>query len=472
MKKVLLLAIVLYPFFAFSQPANPEGTWMGTINVGIEVRLVVNLAKDADGKWKATMDSPDQGARGIPVSAVSLRNDSLLADVDVIPGKYQGKFVNDTTLSGVWIQGPGRFNLVLNKVTEIPKRNRPQAVNPPFSYQVEEVEFDNADKTVHLAGTFTYPATGTTFPTAILITGSGQQDRDETIMEHKPFAVLADHLTKNGMAVLRLDDRGAGKSTGEVRKATSADFANDIEEAIRYIAKHPAVDKKRIGLIGHSEGGLIASLIAAKNKDVDFIVLLAGPGVRGSELLAQQAEAIIAASGFSADEAKSYRQLYTNILNAAIASPDSASAYPKAWQHYTAWKNATTENTRSRLGITTDEVAGKMIGDMITGFRQPWMTYFLERDAASLLSKTSAKVLALNGSRDLQVLAMPNLEGIRAALKKSKSPAYEVKELQGMNHLFQTCQSCTINEYGSLEETFSPLALEEITKWLKANVTR
>jgi pimeloyl-ACP methyl ester carboxylesterase len=467
---IFTLLIICTSYICPAQTRNIDGAWLGTLDVGMQLRLVFHFEKDAQQNYSAKIDSPDQGVNGIPTTSVYVVADSVRIMMDAINSKFEGVLLNDTTLAGSWSQGPATIPLTLKKVNELPTVNRPQTPLPPFPYTVEDVEFDNADKSVHLAGTITYPSAGGPFAAAILISGSGQQDRDETIAGHKPFAVIADHLTKQGMAILRLDDRGTGKSTGEVEKATSADFANDIETAIQYLSGHPAIDKNKIGLIGHSEGGLIASIIASRNKNIEFMILLAGPGTKGSVLLADQVEAIMQASNVPGPSAKAFKTLYSQVIHHSLTAKDTAAAITAAISTYYSWKKNAPGTVLTDLGITTDKIDEENIRTMVREFSKPWMKYFLQSDPVPYLQNTNAKVLALNGEKDVQVLPQPNLAGITAALQKSKSPVYEVKEMEGLNHLFQTCRQCTPAEYGMLEETFSPMALQAMSEWLKKNV--
>jgi alpha/beta superfamily hydrolase len=471
MKKFgVLLVMVCLTLKLFAQQKNIEGNWLGTLDVGVKLRLVFHFTKATNGILSGTMDSPDQGIKGIQCSSVIIKGDSVLAEVAVIKGNYSGLLISDSIITGSWRQGQGAFALTMKKVNELPALNRPQTPKPPFNYNAEEVGYDNADKTVHLAGTFTYPKQGGPFPTAILLTGSGQQDRDETLFEHKPFAVIANALTKQGFAILRVDDRGTGKSTGDLLNATSADFAKDVEAGLTYLRTRAEADKNKMGLIGHSEGGLIAALVGAKNTTLNFIVMLAGPGTKGSLLLGDQAEGILKSQGISAMAAQAYRSFYLQIINAAANAKDTVAAYNMAWKNYQGWKKSSSQNIRAQIGYTDDEVSSKIIRGLIAQLSVPWIKYFIKSDPVNLIQQMQAKVLALNGEKDLQVPAKQNLAGIKAALQKSKSKTYVTKELAGLNHLFQTCKACTIAEYSQLEETFSPMALNEISSWLKANV--
>ena len=460
--------LVLSSLVAFPQ-RNAEGDWLGTLDVGVKLRLVIHIDKSTKGNLSGTLDSPDQAAKGIPASAVTISADSLHVAVASINGGFNGLFINDTTVSGVWSQGPVKAAMTIVKTKEEVKINRPQTPKPPFGYKWEDVEYDNADKSVHLAGTLTYPTAGGPFPVAILISGSGQQDRNETLFGHKPFAVIADYLTRRGFAVLRVDDRSTGKTSGDLKTATSADFAKDVEAGIAYLKRRAEVDTARIGLIGHSEGGLIAELLASKRQDMNFIVLLGGPGVKGSVLLAEQNKAVLESGGISADIANQYKRFFLQVSSYAVSEKDTSIAYKKAWSFYKDMQKTEKLNWQT-LGYKDDTTTAKIVKGLVNTLSLPWMRYFLSTDPATLLQQTNAKVLALNGEKDIQVLPKLNIDGINAALQKSKSKVYDTKILPGLNHLFQKCNLCTVNEYVVLEETFSPDALREMGDWLQQNV--
>ncbi len=446
-----------------------SGVWKGKIEA-FNLTVVLNIS-EKDGKLSATMDSPDQGVKGIACDQVSVSGNTITVSISVAGANYIGTLSEDKkTLTGKFNQGGGSFDLVLGKDGIPAAKPKPQTPQPPFSYHSEDIEYDNAGKTVHLAATLTYPKTGGKFPVAVLISGSGQQDRDETLMGHKPFAVIADRLTKLGFAVLRVDDRGTGKSTGEVLKASSADFANDVITSINYLKGRKEIDAKRIGLIGHSEGGLIASIVAAETNDINFMILLAGPGIKGADLLAEQGEQLILQSGVSKEAVQNYLPLYKKFIQFSAEGLDSATYVIKAREAFNTWKAASDPELVKQVGFTDIASTEAIFENLIPGFTAPWMQFFLASDASLPLEKTSAKVLALNGEKDVQVLANSNTEGIKKALKKSKSPSYEVKILPGLNHLFQKCTLCTVAEYGMLEETFSEAALAEMASWLQKNV--
>ncbi|MER3498700.1 MAG: alpha/beta hydrolase [Chitinophagaceae bacterium] len=460
-------------FSLFLSAQTPfTGNWQGKLNVGIELRIVFYFTGNTIDSLSATLDSPDQSAFGIKCGSVVINGSEISVDIAAIGGSFKGTLVNDTTIDGTFTQG-NSLPLIIHKIKgnqeiEIPKR--PQTPQPPFDYNSEEVEYDNAAKTVHLAGTLTYPKTKGPFVTAILISGSGQQDRDETIMNHKLFAVIADHLTKNGYAVLRVDDRGMGKSTGEVSNASSTDFAEDVMTSMDYLKTRKEIDKKKIGLIGHSEGGLIASIVLTQRKDVAFVITLAGTGVKGADILASQGEAILIKQGVDAETARTYNQFYKQLINFTVQEADSVTAYEKTLQAFTEWKKDISAFQLAQLGFVTEEKSREALKNLVVKLYTPWLKFFNSSDASINFTKAYCPVLALNGSEDIQVLADLNLEGIKKALEKSKSPSFEIHKLNGLNHLFQHCKICSLAEYGQLEETFAPEALELMNNWLKLTI--
>lgn len=469
MKLPVFIFTILCSLQVIGQRSDFVGTWKGKI-MAFNLTMVINIS-EKDGQLAATMDSPDQGAKDIPCDQVVVSGNLITISVSVIGGNFTGNLSTDKkTISGKWNQGGGSFDLIVGKDGIPVPKAKPQTPQPPFTYKSEEVEYDNADKTVHLAGTLTYPGSGSKFPAVVLVSGSGQQDRDETIMGHKPFAVIADRLTKLGFAVLRVDDRGVGKSTGEVEKASSADFAKDVMTSIDYLEARKEIDKDKLGLIGHSEGGLIASVVAAARPEIHYIILLAGPGIKGADLLTEQGEQVLLKNGASKEAVAAYMPLYKKIIRLSVDEVDSAAIAKKAREAVAEWRKGVKPAYLEELGFSSEEKAQAITDNLISGFSAPWMQYFLRSDPSVFLQQASAKVLALNGEKDIQVIASSNTEAIRKALQKSKSPAYDVKILPGLNHLFQKCGSCTITEYGMLDETFSEDALAEITQWLQKNI--
>ena len=468
-KFIFALLLLLTAQFVFGQPVKVAGTWEGKLNVGIELRIVFHIKLQADGSLKSTADSPDQSAFGLKCDTTILSGNELNIQMIDLGASFTGKMINDSTIEGVFTQGSD-LPLTLKKVEKVSALKRPQTPKPPFSYKSEDVIYHNADKSLQYGATITIPEGKGPFPAAVLITGSGAQDRDETILGHKPFAVIADHLTKNGYIVLRVDDRGVGKSTGDFGQSTSEDFAKDVSNSIDYLLTRPETDKKKLGMIGHSEGGMIAPMVAAARKDIDFIVLLAGPGVRITELMEEQNAAILRSMGISDNAVTEAKSLYRRIVNTIQSTADSLTALQQASIIMENWKAKTSDSILAELQFNHPEKRKEYVTQMVNQLHGPWFSYFMKFDPKPYLEQLRCKVLALNGSKDVQVISSQNLPGIEAALKKSKAKAIVIKEMAGLNHLFQQCKSCNVNEYGILEETFSPLALKELGDWLNKNV--
>lgn len=348
-------------------------------------------------------------------------------------------------------------------------QNKPQTPVPPFNYRLDSVEYDNEAGTVHLGATLTYPASKGPFITIILISGSGQQDRDGSVFGHKPFAVLADYFTRNGYAVLRVDDRGRGKSKGDIFKATSNDFADDVVASIRFLLTRKEVKHNKIGLVGHSEGGFIAPMVYNKFPGLAFIISLAGTGVPGSEILLRQQTDPVKEFGKPGVFTAFYEltQKKMNLIRDNHHLPDSV-ILDSVKKMYALWKEGKPDSIL--VPLRADKATPENYATQVRMELQPWLKYFIVTDPAPYWEKVKCPVLALNGDKDIQVHAQQNLEGIAAALKKGKNKKVTVQTLQGLNHLFQTCSKCTVAEYGTLTETFSPVALDIMIKWLKRNI--
>lgn len=362
---------------------------------------------------------------------------------------------------------PAAFTVLHSNI--ISAQAKPQTPTPPYSYISDSVEYDNEDKSVHLAGTFTYPATNGPFVTILLVNGSGQQDRNSTILGHQPFAVLADYFTKQGYAVLRVDDRGKGKSRGELVTATSESFANDALTSIRYLLTRKEVKKKKIGIIGHSEGGLIAPLVYSKWPKLSFIISLAGSAVSGAEiLLKQQTDPVKEMAGKDAYDA--YYQLTQKTLYLIHDSPGMPDSLilREAKNIYTKWKASQPDSIL--VPLRADKATAEMYAMQVKQELIPWLRYFITTHPYKFWEKVKCPVLALNGEKDIQVYPEENLSAIREALSKNGNKKITTQIIPGLNHLFQSCKKCTVNEYGTLEETFSPAVLQIMSDWLKKNI--
>lgn len=359
--------------------------------------------------------------------------------------------------------------LLAAAANDIFAQQRPQTPTPPFDYYADSVEYDNEDKSVHLAGTFTYPKNKGPFTTILLINGSGQQDRNSTIFQHQPFAVIADYFTKQGYAVLRVDDRWRGKSKGELLKATSEDFANDALTSIRYLMTRKEVKKKKIGVIGHSEGGLIAPIVYSKWPKLSFIISLAGSSVSGAEiLLKQQTDPVKNLAGMNAYNAFYWLTQKTLYLIHDNPVANDSMILDKAKKLFAEWKDKQPDSIL--IPLRADKATPEMYAAQVKMELIPWLRYFISNEPSVFWEKVKCPVLALNGEKDIQVYPAENLSAIKEALLKGGNKKITTLTIPDLNHLFQTCKKCTIEEYGELAETFSPAVLEIISNWLKENI--
>jgi len=446
------------PAAAASTSTGIQGTWLGTIHApgGIALRIQLHIERDPGGALSVKMDSLDQGANGIPVPKASLNDSAFHFEIPGSAITYDGTLnAAKDEITGTFTQGgsPQPLNFKhSDQAAAEPKR--PQNPVKPYPYIEEDVSYANPKAPqVTLAGTLTLPRGAGPFPVALLICGSGAHDRDEALLGHKPFLVISDYLTRHGIAVLRYDKRGVAKSTGSYALATGEDFASDAEAGVVYLKTRKEIDPHRIGLIGHSEGGQIAPLVASRRSDVAWIVLLAGPGLRGDEILFLQ-QALIAKAQGAPDEmiAKSHN------LNAKLYAAASAE------------KNPANMSADLEAVMQADELGKQMSPAQRAGAIQqlssPWFLEFISYDPAPALMKTKCPVLALNGEHDLQVPPKQDLAAIHKALQDGGNKDFQTTEMPGLNHLFQHSATGSPSEYGSIEETFSPEALDLMTTWI------
>jgi pimeloyl-ACP methyl ester carboxylesterase len=430
------------------------GIWEGKLNAGgANVRLVFHI-EDSDYGPVASLDSPDQGQKGIPVREVTFDGEYLALDIAAIGARYEAKWV-DGALEGTWKQGGGEIPFNMEKVDEVAAADRPQNPEPPFPYAIEEVRFGSRADDAVLAGTLTLPQGEGPFPAAILITGSGQQDRDETIFEHKPFWVIADFLSRHGVAVLRYDDRGVFESTGDLTNATTALFAQDALGAVDLLGARD--DIASIGMIGHSEGGAISDLAAVADDRIAWTVRLAGASVSGREILMEQAPAVFRANGADESLIAELLEINTALYDIVLAGDDPETARQKA--------TAYVEGKRAELDDATQAALGLNEADkMLATLQNPWFLQFLAYDPAQDLRSLDIPVLALYGGKDVQVLASQNEPVARELLQHPDSRTHVYP---GLNHLFQTADTGAPAEYGQITETISPQVLEDILEWIQ-----
>jgi len=463
------LIIIGSAFFIVTaqQQVNPasgiEGIWEGKLKVpGIELRIVFKISKNPDGTLTATLDSPDQGVTSIPVEEVIFKDNTLRLNVKSVGVVYEGKVSEDfLVIDGAWKQSGQTLPLTVKRVDKAVEMLRPQEPKKPYPYIERQVEYTNLKVGVKLVGLLTLPSDKGPFPAVLLITGSGPQDRNETVFGHRSFLVLADYLTRQGIAVLRVDDRGVGESTGDFSQATSEDFSSDVLAGVEYLKACKEIDPNKIGLIGHSEGGMIAPMVAAKSSDVAFIILMAGTGLTGEEILYLQGALISRAMGVSEEDIAKNRQFNEKIFSLIKEVEDEKIIEEKLRQMFMAdWAEL---NEEEKKAIGDPEVYLKA---QLQSLLSTWLKFFLTYDPKPTLSKVKCPVLAINGEKDLQVPPKENLSAIEEALIAGGNKNFAVKELPGLNHLFQTAQTGLPAEYAKIEETISPEVLKIISDWI------
>jgi len=444
-----------------------EGIWQGELKVpGIELRIVLKISKNPDGTLTATLDSPDQGVTDIPVEGVIFKDNTLRLEVKSVGGIFEGKVSEDfLVIEGEWKQSGQTLPLTVKRVDKAVEILRPQEPKKPYPYIEKKVAYTNLKAGVKLVGMLTLPSDKSVFPVVLLITGSGPQDRNETVFGHRPFLVLADYLTRQGIAVLRVDDRGVGESTGYFSQATSEDFASDVLAGVEYLKTCKEIETKKIGLIGHSEGGVIAPMVAVKSPDVAFIVLMAGTGLTGEEILYLQGALISRAMGATEEDIAKSRQFNAKIFSVIKEEEDNEIAKERLQQMAMAYLVELSDEEKSRIGDPEGDPE-VFLKAQLQNLLSPWSRFFLTYDPKPTLSKVKCPVLAINGEKDLQVPPRENLIVIEEALKSGGNQDYTIKEIPNLNHLFQTAQTGLPSEYAKIEETISPIALKIITDWI------
>ena len=444
------LAFAVLTSALWAQPTTVVGNWLGTLEAGPQkLRIGLHVSENDKGELSSSLDSLDQNALGIAVKQTSVIGNKIQLDIPALGAHYDGSINADASeMNGTFSQGGGQYPLQFKRVLKIELPSHPQDPKPPYPYDAEDVGYENM--AIHLAGTLTLPRGKGPFPAAILITGSGPQDRDETLLGHKPFWIIADYLTRHGIAVLRVDDRGVGKSTGNSFRATLQDAAGDVIAGVEYLKGRKEIDVRHIGVLGHSEGGIIGPIAAARCPDIAFVVMLGGSGVTGEQVLYKQGELLLRAEG-APDSALTQTRIIQETVFGILKTE----------------KDETVAADKLRAALTKLGLPDSAIKATIAQWNSPEMRSMIVFDPAEALRKVKAPVLALNGSRDIQVSAQQNLPAIAAALAQGGNPDFTVAELPGLNHLFQECKKCTFGEYSELEQTFSPKALLIIGDWIQ-----
>lgn len=450
-----------------ANPSDFAGSWLGSLNVGaMQLRMRFEFG-ESDGALDARVFSVDQGNAEVPVESVTLAGATVAIAMPVAGAMYEGTLSADgTRIEGSFAQMGSSLSLNLERTTEETDTRRPQDPVPPLPYMSEDVSYPNPDGGHTLAGTFTRPESGGPFPTVILISGSGPQDRDEALLGHRPFLVLSDHLTRSGIAVLRFDDRGVGESTGDFASATSRDFASDVLAGVAYLKTRDDVDADAIGLAGHSEGGLIAPIVAVESDDVAYVVLMAGPGVNGERILYAQGALIARASGASDEVIQANQALQRAIFAVLNAEPDLERAGEILTDLIRGALEEASEETRAQAGVTDDASLDGAVAAQVQSVNTPWFRFFLTYEPAETIERLTVPVLAINGENDLQVPYEENLREIEAALRRGGNTEYEIYALPGLNHLFQYSATGSPAEYQAIEETWSVEVMELIAEWI------
>ena len=455
-----------------STPGESAGgqIWSGvvTLPTGQELEFAVYLTPEDDGSWGGSIDIPVQGVDGAPLRDVKVDGGSLAFTL-AIPGTPEASWprwtldVTGDKAEGLLHQSGMEFPTAMERTSEAAmaeaaEARRPQTPKPPFPYRAETVTVDAGDHT--LAGTLTLPAVADfgdgPYPAVVLITGSGPQDRDETLFDHKPFAVIADHLTRQGVAVLRCDDRGVGASTGDFSTATTLDFAEDVRAEMAFLAGRDDIDTKRIGLVGHSEGGEIAPIVTADNDKVAFVVLLAGCGVPGDEVLVGQAAVILRRSGVPEARIERSTEARKRLVEKAKGGASPAELYDDA-------RTLVEIDAGAPMSDEAVDAAANMVARQMAS---PWMVGFINLDPRAYLTRVKCPVLALNGELDLQVLPDENLGAIEDSLEKAGNTDVSIVRLDGLNHLFQQAKTGLPAEYSTITQTFDPDALDTMSGWI------
>ena len=447
MKNIILFLLL---FAALQSQAQIEGYWKGEMNVGVQKLETAFDIKAVENGYAATFDVPAQGAYDIPVDETTFQDGHLQLTMSAMGARYSG-MLKDDVIEGEFTQNGMTFtlNLARSEMKE-QKKTRPQDPQPPFHYQIEEVTFVNEKEGNTLAGTLTIPEGDGPFPAMVLVSGSGQQNRDEELMNHRPFWVIADYCARYGIAVLRYDDRGVGGSDGEVMNATSMDFSYDAEAAFDYLRNRKEINATKVGILGHSEGGVINFMVSSRRPEVAFLVSLAGPSVNGIEVLKEQQAAILRASGMSEEMVQFNGNANAQMFDIIETSNDREEADTLLRQLLKGWGY-------------NEEQTEQTVGQMAS----PWMYYFLRYDPTDAIMKTNCPALLLNGTKDLQVIATQNLPGYEKIIAEHGKTNLTLRELPDLNHLFQHCETGSPNEYFEIEETISPEVLEMIVGFVK-----
>lgn len=465
MKQLVRLFIGLF-FINAAFAQNIEGDWYGYIPTqSANLKLVFHI-DEKNGAYVGSMDSPDYGTFGLNLNAVRVSDKKIVFDLNIFKIWFEGELYSSDSLIGTFKQGDIVFPLTLLKSNApLPRApNRPQEPKAPFPYKVKEVKFKNRAQEIELAGTLTLPEGPGPFPAVVLVSSSGAQNRNEEMMSHKPFWIIADYLTKNGIAVLRYDDRGVGQSSGDFTKATTADFAFDAQAAVQYLKEHRKINPSKIGIIGHSEGGMIASMVASADPQINFIVMLGAPGLPIDKMLLQQNESAQILAGVNPQEMEIRNELLRKFYDVLQHESDEEKAK-------VAIERIITKHKESMPKEIADQIQ-KEIPETMSILLSPWFRYFIQCNPQSFLQQVKCPVLAMNGSKDSQIKPVENLNGIRQALLDAGNDKIYTYIMPSLNHMMQYCDTGALSEYVKIDETISPEVLQIISDWVKTQTSK
>lgn len=429
-----------------------SGYWEGSLAISPTATLVMGftITSSDNGRLEVLLQIPSQGVRDMSGSSIRLEETLLTIEMEAVQASFSGTYDAETKqIVGTFVQMGHSLPLVLS-LSEQKEQYRPQVPQKPYPYISEDIVFTQSTEGFLLAGTITRPVGEGPFPSVVLVSGSGSQNRDEELVGHRPFLVLSDALTRSGIVVLRYDDRGFAKSGGDASSATTLDFASDTESAVTYLKTLSYVDAERIGIIGHSEGALIGPIVAQRSKDVDFLVLMAGTGVDGVAVLEDQTAAILRAQGASEEiveqTVSSNLAIYATVLDESQTLEE---------------RKESVLQTLLSLGLPPESAKAQA-----RSLFSPWYMTFLTLDPATYLQYLDIPVMILNGTKDTQVSASLNIPAIEASLLSGGNTLYTTKVYEGLNHLFQPAITGSPEEYGSIETTIDPQVLDDIASWI------
>ncbi|MFO7745013.1 MAG: alpha/beta hydrolase [Psychroflexus sp.] len=448
----IILFSLLISFTNYAQDIS--GDWTGELNFA-GTSLVINFKiYESEGKYQSLISSPAQNLSDLKTTSTSLADSLLTIDIETLRAKYKGKWSTKDTIAGNFIQNG--MSLKLNLSRGNTKLERPQEPQPPFDYYVEDVVFTNAKDSIDLAGTLTLPKKEGEFPVVILISGTGPQDRNSTILRHKPFLLLAHELTQSGVGVFRFDERGVGESEGEFLKAELEDFITDVKSAYDFLKVRDDINSEKIGLLGHSIGGVVAPRLAVK-EDISFLILLAAPGIDGDKMMLKQRADFLKLRGLNDTQVEQSNEIFENTYKFIRTSSATGKQFEVELIQFMKENYADVMMEKELKAIVEQVLSKEILG-------------LLRNRPSQYLSLVDCPVLAIGGTNDFQVSSRENLEAIELAVKKGGNEKIEIKEFEGLNHLFQESETGDSTEYGTIEQTMSPEVLKYIKDWMKRSL--